>query len=255
MIIEATYADRCHESVGDAEARLGEAVRRVAARGGKILIPAFALGRCQEVIYSLHQLYRAGKIPELPIYVDSPLGVDITTVFRMHPEVYDDREHLVASGAALFDFPLVTYVRDVEQSKSLNGLRVPRSSSRPPAWPSRDGSFTTWPMASATIATWFSSSGSRRSTRSAAGSSRARKSCASWARSTRRQAEVGDISGYSAHADRNELRAWVRRLGGPVKRAFVVHGEEAGLGAMATILREEGVREVHVPAHGESFDL
>ncbi len=71
----------------------------------------------------------------------------------------------------------------------------------------------------------------------------------------RRQAEVESISGYSAHADRSELRAWVRRLGGPVRRAFVVHGEDPGLGAMATIIREEGVREVHVPAHGESFDL
>jgi metallo-beta-lactamase family protein len=70
-----------------------------------------------------------------------------------------------------------------------------------------------------------------------------------------RRAEVETIGGYSAHADRTELRAWVRRLGGPVRRAFVVHGEEAGLGAMATLLREEGVREVHVPAHGEAFDL
>jgi metallo-beta-lactamase family protein len=70
-----------------------------------------------------------------------------------------------------------------------------------------------------------------------------------------RRAEVESIDGYSAHADRSELRAWVRRLGGPIKRAFVVHGEESGLGAMATLLREEGVREVHVPAQGESFEL
>ena len=92
LIVESTYADRSHESVADAEARLGEAVRRVAARGGKVLVPAFALGRCQELVYSLHQLWRAGKIPEIPIYVDSPLAVDITTVFRMHPEVFDQRE-------------------------------------------------------------------------------------------------------------------------------------------------------------------
>jgi metallo-beta-lactamase family protein len=70
-----------------------------------------------------------------------------------------------------------------------------------------------------------------------------------------RQAEVETINGYSAHADQAELRAWVRRLGGPIKRAFVVHGEPAALEAMATILREEGVRDVHVPQHGESFDL
>jgi metallo-beta-lactamase family protein len=69
------------------------------------------------------------------------------------------------------------------------------------------------------------------------------------------RAEVESITGYSAHADRTELRAWVRRLGGPIRRAFVVHGEATALEAMAGILREEGVRDVRVPQHGESFDL
>ena len=70
-----------------------------------------------------------------------------------------------------------------------------------------------------------------------------------------RRAEVVSIDGYSAHADRNELRAWVRRLGGPIKRAFVVHGEAPALGAMADLLREEGVREVHVPEQGDTYTL
>ena len=70
-----------------------------------------------------------------------------------------------------------------------------------------------------------------------------------------RRAEVETIGGYSAHADRAELRAWVRRLGGPIRRAFVVHGETPALGAMAAILREEGVREVIQPKHGEAFEL
>ncbi len=105
LIVESTYADRDHESVHDAEERLGEAVRRTAARGGKVLVPAFALGRIQEVIYSLHQLYRAKKIPEIPIFVDSPLGVDATTVFRMHPEVFDRREALVDRGEPAVRLP------------------------------------------------------------------------------------------------------------------------------------------------------
>jgi metallo-beta-lactamase family protein len=70
-----------------------------------------------------------------------------------------------------------------------------------------------------------------------------------------RRAEVESITGYSAHADRDELRSWVRRLGGPVRRAFVVHGEAAALEAMASILKEEGIRDVRIPKHGESFDL
>jgi metallo-beta-lactamase family protein len=241
--------------VAEAEQRLGEAVRRTAARGGKVLIPAFAVGRVQELIYSLHQLHRAKKIPELPIYVDSPLAVDITTVFRMHPEVYDHRESLIASGAELFDFPLVRYVRDVEQSKALNRANGP--------------------------AVIIAASGMAESGRilhhlaNEIGDHRnlvlivgfqaehtlgrriqdGEELVRILGQEHTRRAEVETIGGYSAHADRSELRAWIRRLGGPIRRAFVVHGEERALGAMATMLREEGVREVHVPAHGEVFDL
>src|SRR3954465_8686006 len=120
LVVEATYADRQHDSFDQAEARLAAAVRRTASRGGKLLIPAFAVGRAQELIYSLHRLSRAGQIPQIPIYLDSPLAVDITTVFRMHPEVFDRAERFIESTDQLFDFPLLHYVRDVSQSKALN---------------------------------------------------------------------------------------------------------------------------------------
>jgi metallo-beta-lactamase family protein len=255
LIVESTYADRSHESVADAEARLGDAVRRVAARGGKLLVPAFALGRCQELIYSLHQLWRAGKIPEIPIHLDSPLAVDVTTVFRMHPEVFDQREHLVTSESRLFDFPLIRYVRKVEESKALNAARGP--------------------------AVIIAASGMAESGRilhhliNGIGDHRNLVLFVGFqAEHTlgRRiqegadpirilgdeypvKAEVETISGYSAHADRGELLAWVRRLGGPIRRAFVVHGEPGALEAMATTLRGAGVGDVRVPTHGETFDL
>ena len=125
LIIESTYADRTHESVAGAEEHLGAAVRRTAGRGGKVLIPAFALGRCQEVIYSLHRLHRAGKIPEVPIYIDSPLAIDATTVFAMHPEIFDQTEDLVQKVQDLFRFPLVRYTREATESKALNTQHGP----------------------------------------------------------------------------------------------------------------------------------
>src|SRR5919112_3280391 len=125
LVVESTYADRSHETVRGAEERLADAVRRTAARGGKILIPAFALGRIQELIYALHQLWRQQQIPEIPIYVDSPLAVDATTVFRMHPEVFDHREQLIQEESRIFGFPLVRYVREVEDSKALDASSVP----------------------------------------------------------------------------------------------------------------------------------
>jgi metallo-beta-lactamase family protein len=255
LIVESTYADRDHESVAGAEERLGEAVRRTAARGGKVLIPAFALGRVQEIVYSLHKLHRARRIPDVPIYIDSPLAVDATTVFRMHPEVFDARERLIAEGLPIFDFSLVRYVRDVAASKALNSLQGP--------------------------AVIIAASGMAESGRilhhlaHGIGDHRnlvlivgyqaehtlgrriqnGEEVVRIFGQDFPRRAEVETIGGYSAHADRNELRAWIRRLGGPIRRAFVVHGEAQALGAMATMLREEGVREVILPKHGEGFDL
>ncbi len=255
LVVEATYADRQHESFDDAEARLGSAVRRTAARGGKVLIPAFAVGRAQELIYSLHRLFRGDQIPQVPIYVDSPLAIDITTVFRMHPEVFDRREKMIETTSELFDFPLLRYARDVSQSKALNSDHGP--------------------------AVIIAASGMAESGRilhhlaHGIGDHRnlvlfvgfqaehtlgrriqsAPEKVQILGQEYDRRAEVETISGYSAHADAQELRAWVRRLGGPIRRAFVVHGESPALEAMAAALREEGVRDVVVPKHGESFDL
>ena len=255
LIIEATYADRSHESVAGAEEHLGEVVRRVAARGGKILIPSFAVGRCQELVYSLHQLHRAGKIPQIPIYVDSPLAVDITTVFRIHPEIYDQREHLIASGAKLFDFPLVRYVRDVAESKALNATAGPAViiAASGMAESGRILHHLANELDDHRNLVLFV--GFQADHTLGRRLQRGEELVRILGQEYPRRAEVETIDGYSAHADRSELRTWVRRLGGPIRRAFVVHGEESGLGAMATLLREEGVREVHVPAQGESFEL
>jgi metallo-beta-lactamase family protein len=255
LVIEATYADRQHESFEDAETRLGAAVRRTAGRGGKVLIPAFAVGRAQELIYSLHRLSREGQIPEVPIYVDSPLAIDMTTVFRMHPEVFDRRERMIETTNELFDFPLLRYVREVSESKALdanNGPAVIIAASGMAEsgrilhhlahgiGDHRNLVLFVGFQAEHTLGRRIQSG---------------QEAVRILGQEYERRAEVESITGYSGHADRGELRSWVRRLGGPVRRAFVVHGEPGALEAMATILREEGVREVQVPKHGESFDL
>ncbi|MGH7517494.1 MAG: MBL fold metallo-hydrolase RNA specificity domain-containing protein [Gemmatimonadales bacterium] len=255
LIIEATYADRSHESVDAAEQRLGELIRQVAARGGKVFVPAFALGRAQELIYSLHRLWRSRAIPEIPIYLDSPLAIELTAVFRLHPEIFDRRESLIEEGALLFDFPLVRYVRDVAESKRLN------SQAGPAVIVAASGMAESGRI----LHHLAHNLGDHRNCVLFVGfqaehtlGRRLQEGCETvriLGEDVERRAEVVTIGGYSAHADRSELRAWVRRLGGPVRRAFVVHGEAPALEAMAALLREEGVREVVVPRHGESFDL
>ena len=255
LIIESTYGDRHHEPVLDAQTRLGEVIRRVAGRGGKLFIPSFALGRTQELVYEIHQLHRAGAIPGIPIYVDSPLAINATDVFRLHPEIFDRREHMIEAGLKLFEFPLVHYIRDVADSKALNGQPGP--------------------------AVIIAASGMAESGRilhhlaNGIGDHRnlvlfvgfqaehtlgrrlqaAPDTVKIFGEMLPRRAEIETIGGYSAHADCDELRSWVRRLGGTVRRAFVVHGEPSGAEAMARILKEEGVRRVVVPKLGESFEL
>ncbi len=125
LIMESTYGNRDHESVEGARAQLAQVVRDTAARGGRVLIPAFAVGRTQEMVYALHGLVREGAIPAIPIYVDSPLAIDATTVFEMHPEAFDHSEEMVRKAKDLFRFELLHYTRDVEESKALSRAHGP----------------------------------------------------------------------------------------------------------------------------------
>src|SRR3954466_69116 len=125
LIMESTYGNRDHESVDGAPAQLAQEVRHTPGRGGRILSPALGVGRTQEMIYALHSLVREGAIPAIPIYVDSPLAIDATTVFEMHPESFDRSEEMVEKTKDLFRFDLLHYTRDVEESKALSRAHGP----------------------------------------------------------------------------------------------------------------------------------
>ncbi|MGH7592339.1 MAG: MBL fold metallo-hydrolase RNA specificity domain-containing protein [Gemmatimonadales bacterium] len=255
LIIESTYALKNHDTSTRATEHLGEIVRRTSARKGIILIPSFALGRTQELIYALHQLADAHQIPQIPIYVDSPLAVEATAVFRLHPELFDDTEALIRSDAKLFDYHLVTYVRDVNESKQLNSLNGPAIIIA--ASGMAENGRITHHLANhggnarnSILLVGFQAQGTlgRRIQDGL-------KDVRILGESHHLEAEVATIDGYSAHAGRDELRRWVRELGGPIQQAFCVHGEPASLLGMQQLLQEEGVKDVHVPKHGERFQI
>lgn len=228
LIMESTYGNRDHESVEGARAQLAQVVRETAARGGRVLIPAFAVGRTQEMIYALHGLVKEGAIPAIPIYVDSPLAIDATTVFEMHPESFDRSEEMVQKATELFQFELLHYTRDVEDSKALSRARGPM----------------------VIIAASGMMENGRIVHHLAQGASDPRNTIlvvgfqaehTLGRRVVERQpvlqifgedvplhARVEVIDGYSAHADRNEMAAWLGRVKdkspklGPI---WLVHGE------------------------------
>jgi metallo-beta-lactamase family protein len=126
LITESTYGNRKHGPMKDVEEGLAEFVRSVARTKGKVIVPSFAVGRTQRVIYELHGLMRDGRVPEMPIYVDSPLAVSATEIFTRHPECFDEEMNaLLRRNDDPLGFERVTYVREAEDSKRLNGKRGP----------------------------------------------------------------------------------------------------------------------------------
>jgi metallo-beta-lactamase family protein len=243
LIMESTYGDRDHESVDGARAKLAEVIRGTAARGGRVLIPAFAVGRTQEIVYNLHSLIREAAIPSIPIYIDSPLAIDTTTVFEMHPEVFDQTEDMVKKVKELFDFPLVHYTRDVEESKALGRAHGPM----------------------VIIAASGMAEAGRILHHLAQGASDPRNTILIvgfqaehtlgrrivehapvlriFGEDVPLRAHVEVINGYSAHADRTELAAWIDavKAGSPnLKGVHLVHGEPQAQDALKTTLLAKG---------------
>ena len=120
LVMESTYGDRLHSPIEEVDSALAEAVNRAIKRGGKIFIPAFALERAQEVVYALKRLRAAHKVPTVPVYVDSPLTVKLTDVFKMHPECYDKKTYAqLVGGDPPFEFDGLHYVSDKDESKAI----------------------------------------------------------------------------------------------------------------------------------------
>ncbi|MFH1335679.1 MAG: MBL fold metallo-hydrolase [Candidatus Zixiibacteriota bacterium] len=126
MIIESTYGNRLHEDPQATEKKLAVVVNETISGGGKIIIPAFSVGRTQEVVYSLHRLQDRGIIPHVRIFVDSPLSVNVTEIFKLHPECFDrETNRMMALHDDPFGWKDVTYIKDVEESKGLNRMDQP----------------------------------------------------------------------------------------------------------------------------------
>ncbi len=257
VIMESTYGNRDHLPIAGAREALGRVVRETAARGGRVIIPAFAVGRVQELVYDLHALARANEIPRLPIYIDSPLATSATDVFERHPECFDRTEDLVKTVDELFRFDLVHYTRDTEESKALNTLRGPLIIISPSgmaesgrvlhhlahaAGDQRNTILVVGFMAEHTL-------GRRIVER--------RASLRIFGADVPLHAHVEILDGYSAHADRTELAAWldaVKSTSPALSRVLLVHGEPPAQAELTASLTAKGY-SVSAPAPGDRCAL
>ena len=125
--MESTYGNRLHPITNEVEEEVAIIINETIQRGGKIIVPAFAVGRTQLLVYELHKLFNQNRIPQFPIYVDSPLAVNTTEVFRTHPECFDRETYrvFIDNHEDPFGFSRLTYIRNVEKSKELNDIKNP----------------------------------------------------------------------------------------------------------------------------------
>lgn len=257
VIMESTYGIRDHPTLAEARDRLGAIVRETAKAGGKLLIPAFAVGRTQELLYHLHGLLHDGAIPRLPVFVDSPLAIDATGIFEAHAELFDRREPMMQAHRDPLAFELVTYTRTVEQSKAINAVRGPAiviaASGMCESGRILHHLLQHAPDHRATILiVGFQAEHTlgrriveRRPTLRILGEEVALK------------ARVETLEGYSAHADRRGLLRWldaVRATSPRLQRVCLVHGEPPAMDGFAAALRERGLA-VETPAKGAGVSV
>lgn len=255
LIIESTYGNRLHDPIDTMETKLAQVINETIDRGGKIIVPAFSVGRTQEFVYILHRLTEQQRIPKIPIYVDSPLAIDATEIFRLHPECFDDqtKEYLIKHQDP-FGFGKLQYIRDVEESKKLNEINYPciiisasgmceggrilhhlkhnitdRKNTILIIGFMADNTLGKRLVDKVPIVRIFDEE-------------------------YELKAQVVVMNSFSAHADRNELLDYVKNIKKKPNKVFVVHGNADQSEALATAIKEEiGIQEVVVPKLEDQF--
>ncbi len=258
LVLEGTYGNRLHKSIGMAQEELAQIIGRASSRRGKIIIPAFTIERTQEIIYLIHVLQQEKKIPVLPIFIDSPMAVNATAIFKIHPECFDDEmlSRFTTAHIDPFGFDNIHYVVSTQESKEINNVAGPaiiisasgmaesgrilhhlRQHIENPANIVAIVGF----MAEHTLG--------RRLVERA-------RTIKIFGRSYKVNAEIATLNAFSAHADYAETCDWLKRHDlKRLKKVFLVHGEDEALDNLKRELLGIGVPQVEIVNYGDSYEL
>ena len=255
LLVESTYGDRVHEDTPDISDSLAEIVNSTWKAGGNIIVPSFALERSQEVLYYLNKLLIGDRIPHLMVFLDSPMAVRITEVFKRHSELFDrEMLRLVQQNRSPFEFPGLKMIQTVDDSKAINHI-----------------SGTVMVIAGSGMCTGgrikhhlVSNISRRKSTILFVGYQAIGtlgRQIVDGAKRVRIlgqyypvRARIAQIHGFSSHADRNELFKWISEIKGAPRRVFVVHGEDTAAKNFSDFLKEKTGWNISVPEY-ESEEL
>ncbi|RJP81293.1 MAG: MBL fold metallo-hydrolase [Desulfobacteraceae bacterium] len=268
LIMESTYGNREHGPVSDVKEQLKAIINETVERGGSILIPSFAFGRAQELIYVLHELYDAKEVPRIPVYLDSPLATNLTHVFGEHPEVYDRKTHetFLENGKNPFSFKKMNFIQSVEESMALmrdNKPSIIIASSgmceagrilhhlRYKIHNEKHTILIVGFMAQHTLGRRILEQGQQYEQSGRKGEPPLLKFLN---KAYPLKAHVKQIGGFSAHGDKNELMRLVKESNLNIKKIAVVHGEETQALSFADTLKQNGF-STFVPRRGESVQI
>lgn len=257
LLMESTYGDKPHNDPTEAFDEFRKVVSRTIKRGGKVIVPAFAVGRTQELVYNLNLMMFEHDVPPVPVFVDSPLAVNASFIFRNHPECFDveTREFIKEARHPALDFKMLTYVRSVEESKALNERTDPM------VIISASGMAEVGrilhhlrnniedPKNTVCIVSWQAphTLGRRLADRE--------KQVRIFGETYNVNAEIATIGGLSAHAGQTLLVKYAETVKDTVKKVFLVHGEEKPAMILTEKLKEKGMREVYYPELHSSVEI
>lgn len=258
IVLESTYGNRLHETKGNALDKLTDIVLKAVRMNGKIIIPAFAIERTQELVYCLHQLVDQKRIPEIPVYVDSPMAVNATSIFQIHPECYDEETNqaFVVHHKNPFGFNSLHFITSVDESKALNAMEGPMIII------SADGMCEAGrvvhhiannidsPTAQILLVGYMAEHTLGRKIKDR---ERELKIMGEWHTV---RAEISEINALSAHADYQEMREWLDRCDrSRLRRIFMVHGEPDVQSVFKEFLLKNGFGDVQIVKRGEVYEL
>lgn len=256
ILVESTYGNRLHKAQKTIPEDLARIINTVEGRGGNIVIPSFAVERAQELLYWLSRLLNDDKIPHLPVFLDSPMAIVVTKIFRKHPDLFDEETMgLIAEGKHPCDFPHLVLCRTVDQSKMINHIKgtsiiiagsgmctggrikhhLTKNITRPE---------------SAILFIGYQASGTL-GRRIVDGEKRVRILGSDYLV----RAGIESIEGFSAHADRDELLFWLSSLKRPPRHLFIIHGEPEASAAFADTIREQKGWNASVANYNEEVVL
>jgi metallo-beta-lactamase family protein len=256
LMMESTYGDKPHRGPEEAYQEMKQIIQRTLERKGKVIIPSFAVGRTQELVYNLSRMYDEGELPAVPVYVDSPLAVNASKIFRAHEECYDEEmKALVHSGHPALDFKLLTYINSLDESKELNTRTDPMIilSASGMAEAGRIVYHIRWGIENKRntimIVSWQSPEtlGRKLADRE--------PNVKIMGETFRCRAEIATIGGLSAHAGQDFLVEYASAVKGKAETVFLVHGEERGALPLKEKLKENLVKHVYYPTPHSSAEL